>query len=412
MRRGLETPPEESMEKFTEADALTRQRTTLKKEIGLQFENPEFIENAKILNEATEERLKFRYVEMIRDMFSQTKALDEIHDTVGKNNLIFWGLAKKFPTTINFNATEYFEKKYGKEIGVLGTFSVASKEINLPDKKISIKDIWKCLLFHARLPEQISTLDHELTHYWYNEGRINSQNSEQNTITLKQAVIKNLINNSLFWETVRISGIIAKVIDEKITRQSITSLRFYNYLISEVIKNKPFFKSLLQSHLVGSREQDLANEVIATKAGDTAEGQTQTTIDLIEHLKTNYGFVGKGDLDKIIVVSQAVNRLRALGLADKEIAQAMARAAYDEKMTSFPSIDADISELAKEQGMDIYDVDYKVDLMRIENDVEQLKASKIAINYMNKFAEQQKSNPEKEGKLRGDAKDTPISGSA
>ena len=129
-------------------------------------------------------------------------------------------------------------------------------------------------------------------------------------------------------------------------------------------------------------------------------------------MKTNYGFVGKGDLDKIIVVSQAVNRLRALGLADKEIAQAMARAAYDEKMTSFPSIDADISELAKEQGMDIYDVDYKVDLMRIENDVEQLKASKIAINYMNKFAEQQKSNPEKEGKLRGEAKDTPISGSA
>lgn len=142
---------------------------------------------------------------------------------------------------------------------------------------------------------------------------------------------------------------------------------------------------LAKAKTLPKNDDQLLSEVLAQKAGRVYEKQENTTVSLIDILKGAYGLEKPEDIDKVILTSQLIDRLRVLGKGDNEIAKLLSEHAFDKDTLTFGKLDQEVERMAQEQGMDLDDVDTQIDIMRLRKHNENLKAAIIAQDELRKF---------------------------
>lgn len=369
----------------TKVDLLLEKKKKLEEEV-FNYD----IENLDKLKNLSETELQSHYKIMIKRIFKETPALKEIEDTVGRENL-FNGFKKpKFPIEVNFDQSrriQYELEKRGikyedgqKDLESVGLQIEEGGGLLLADKAPNIKEIWEWLV-NAEIEPKIDTLDHEIIHYY----------NEKSKKGFNLAHLKRMLNSfgyhvksDFFWRTVEMADFINKKIVRTFSESRFVDLS--KKIFEKKIKLTKKDKEIAQQYSRIERQATLFNEVMAYKANQVYNSQDQGSSSIINKLaKDTYGFKKSGDIDKIIIASQAVDRMRVLGLSDKKMAGILAQTEYNEDEMNLPLVDKKINELLKKQDIDLEEVDYRVDLMRVKSRVNMLSAAKIAQEELTKL---------------------------
>lgn len=92
-----------------------------------------------------------------------------------------------------------------------------------------------------------------------------------------------------------------------------------------------------------------------------------STMKLVGHLKHQvYRLSRRGDVDRIIIASKQVDRLRALGMAHEEIGRLVKSVKWNKKKSEFDTLQTAINQLAREKDFAEEDLDTISDIQRIK----------------------------------------------
>ena len=366
MREGYSVEHEEPEERkprtdllFLDLDELVRNRG----EMESRASNFNWREELPVLfDERAAELVSPRFDAMVERLAAETKIVDEIDDTVHKENLTANPGERDFPVTVEFGLA----KTRDEDSLERGNYSDESKTIEIMKDEPDKVQLWAELAYSG-VPEVVRTLDHELIHYWQREGRSN--------IDKLKSFISDLPAR-LYSSMAGLAFAAAKKIEEAGGGAISASA-------AGLVKRRARRLSYLSmfsrvSHGDKGRPQKLQEEIVAQKAGRVFDKKMNTTHSVIQNLVGSYGYGSPADLDRIIVTSQVVDRLRSLGFNHKDIAFKLARTKYDPKGASYPELEAQIEQLAAENGLTVHDLDTMTDIMRIGYEAENAKAMLIA----------------------------------
>ncbi|MFH1188193.1 MAG: hypothetical protein V1688_05060 [bacterium] len=357
----MNTEPEKN-----EADVLVAERENLQKEVNRYFVPlDKAIERSNLISKMPREEVKPHYDKMLNRIFNETPALEEIEDTIGKDNLIRGIAQGEFPTEIEFNKGEELNsgQEDDKKLEYDGIYNPKTNKIKIGEEAPTEAEIWRELVL-GWLPDVVKALDHEIIHYRY-----------KNNISLLTKIKKKLndfnyhITEKLYWGVFSMD---AK--DNFLKRISLFKEKMLEY-----------YGNLLDEYLVELKSRKIKTETLAQKGDRVFKKEDYKTTSVIKDLVESYGYNKPEHIDQIIITSQAIDRLRALGMPDSDMAQELANAKYDSKSVSFPKIDKKIEQIAKKKGLEIEDVDTEVDLMRVKGEINMLKAAKIAQEELKDF---------------------------
>lgn len=349
-----------------EIDLLIQEKKILERDLNSYVEGEEvgsqwYKDWVEVLKIPIKER-RIRYDKMIKRVFAETSSLDDLKDTVLEENLLGDIANGQFPTKVIFDQSKNLNKDLpSNDFGIAGKYNIDTEEIFI-GKPATLRDSVWVGLSAAEIPDEIKTLDHELVHFFHDQ-EVKSK--------LKESVLFKA-KRKLFFSVLQFTE---PILNFKISR------RFTEKVLD------PYLKRLVRHF--SNWEDKVYDEVVAQKAGTYSEKNKYTTKELISRLLIEpYGFDSEDDIDFIILASQAVDRMRALNLSDKEITEAFVGAKYDEENISIPQVDSKILELAAQRGITIDDVDYLVDKMRVTISVNMLRATKIAQEELADFAKE------------------------
>lgn len=373
-----------------DADKLIKRREELDEEVSRysgseqQARHLEFI--IKIDEEQKEKQINVPFHNLIKKIIQETNALKDIEDTVSTDNLII-GLKKTFfPMLVEFGSEELKRKNeyaqlQNKKHTTLGTYNIVTEEIKILEEAPSKMEIWGYLT-GGFLHEVIQTLDHEFLHYYFNQAR-EAQRREH----LKKAVKENLeafFKLRLYWSALSM----VEEAQNILSKFRVNSLLSFRNIMSDLTTSIQKFiekkRTGLLSELVpkeekSAQEQKKAfNETVAQKSAMAYWSGEYTTFSVVTKLAEAYGFNKPEQIDFIAIASQSIDRLKALGKSDREIAEMFTKAEYDTATVSIPYVEDKIKALAEEQNISLENLDTKVDLMRIQQEIDMLEASKIA----------------------------------
>lgn len=361
---------------------------------------------------ACEEEILTRFQKMLQRIYKETPALGEVEDTIGRMELMSDFAEAKYPTKVQFDSEKV--KNRLKIRGITeGAYNVKTDEIMLRDQAPSQKDVWVALAY-GDLPSVLKVLDHELNHFWYyqelkrqgwqadglkkeDENKelvaITRQLSEKIKNKIKSSIdtVKSLMKELRVYASLKIAsqGVIAS--EDKFKRLNELYKELYSLRAQRKSKRTRIdYNGDKSSTEVEEERKTMVAEVLAHKSESVHTPRRNSTIEIIEKLVNGYGFKGKNAIDCMIITAQAVDRFRVLGLSDKEIAEFFGRAEYDEKTASFPLIEQQIERIATERGFPTEDLDYRVDLMRIEKELHLYQAANIAQEELKKFAHEKR----------------------
>ncbi len=314
------------------------------------------LEILRLIYSEKDEEIKKYWARVVERVSKETKAFDELKETRIIYNLIQGIENGKYGALLKFVEEDSEEAKELIKKGVVSPSSVAScyvflKRIyiisKLPSPREMLYDIANFGKFITS--KEISILDHELTHLlqWPKERKMR--------FFIQTAIVECL--RSLGAEI--IPGL--------------------NSIIKHIEKQESRLKAL--------------EEIQAYKASEATGFEDWSASELFEHLRKYYDFK---EADVLISGIIEIERLRALGLDDKAIAKLVSIAKWDERTATFPLLEKEIEQRAKEKGLDIEDVDNLVIARRIKREIEFEKARIIAQEELKKLAEEKGLLPEKE----------------
>lgn len=360
-------------EEKTEADLLVERRDSLKESVEEYITDGRFSQDWGIVLECPKEEIASRFREMVGRIFEETPVLKEIEDTIGKENILNgFTQSKKFPTAVQFESGSELAKKDAdrgsKKTATLGDYNTHTEVIRIRDKIPECEDIWRDLSW-GNMPKVLRTLDHELIHHQHNKERKRKELDVREKIFLLRAMMQKTIYDNILW-----------------IAQYIAPIEIMNQVQKKQIELYQNIRDVRDQ----IKERNLYDEAAAQKAGNVYNKESYKTTSLLNILVSAYGYNDKGDIDRIILASQAIDRLRALGLSDSEITQSFVEARYDPESVSIPSVDKKIEELAEQHGLILEDIDTMVDLMRVQGEGDMYEAATIAQGALERFAEDKK----------------------
>lgn len=366
----------------TEADLLVEWRDALKEQVLNYVESDQFSQDWEIMDKCTPEEIAKRFGKMVNKVFTETPALRELEDTVGKTNLILGLKNPKFPTAVQFGSENELAQealKQGDGSAALGDYNSRTGKIRIMNEIPECKEIWLDLSY-GTMPKTLKTLDHELTHYWHDQEYKNKRLDIKKRSEYSKIMMQEEIYGYIIWAAKNIADL-----SMRLQRYSIP-----NKIYSWIIKKRSEFLEQMRDINARTKEDRLYNEIAAQKAGRAHSRESYKTTSLLNALISLYGYDDKSDIDRIILASQAIDRLRALGLPDREITQLFVGARYDPELISIPSVENKIEELAERRGLTLDDLDTMVDLMRVEKEGHMYEAAIIAQAEMAEFASDKK----------------------
>lgn len=345
-------------------NALIKEREKLRKKEIFDSLDLTFMlcpEEKEDKNLALDETLSDKEVEqgwpkVVERITKETRAFDELKETGIIYNLSQGIENGKYGVSLKFGKKD--EGKNGKVHSSSTTIGWIRKRLghpivfvkNPPPPK---REMWESIATYGSFMSSeegypnvkaIGTLDHELTHnlQWSKSGYESHHASQLSPITPFEAI-------SLY-----------------------TVLPNLLIILHSLVKHR--------------REKPrLALEEIQTfKSGEAAGFGKWPFSELVDHLKERYDFE---DIDVLISGITEIERLKALGINDEEIGKLVKSANWDKETATFPSLEKEIEELAKEKELDIEDVDNLVLAHRLQGEIEFEKARIIAQEELKKIAE-------------------------
>lgn len=376
-------PPIE--EEKNEMDELIERRDTLREEVfkgRLSGTAEQHIKLREALWDASDEELMPHFRGMVERIFHETPALKEVEDTIEKDNLLSGFREPEFPVAVHFEKEGEFNqeaKAQGKESTTEGDYNPVYERIRLRKGMPDHKDIWG-MLTYGSLPAVMQTLDHELVHYWHYRAE------REKTSLLEK--FKRVLENKVFWGSVHLANNLGNT--EKLLNESQSPMATEaawiirkSKMIADMVAAAVMQKTVEQDRKK-RREMSVLTETLAWKASGTHN--KSYTAQIIEHLAGAYGFHEPEDIDRIAIAAQAVDRFRALGLSDREIAGEFAGARYDPESATYPLIAKKLEKLTEEKSLSLEELDAKADIARIESEVHRYEAALIAQEELAKFA--------------------------
>ena len=374
----------ENDDEKNEADLLVEWRDALKEKVTEYINSGRFFSDSKVMERCDESDILPRFQEMIERVFDETPALKELDDTIGKDNILRSFADAEFPTSVLFGSEDELKQEEarlrgGKTQGaILGDYNNETEQIRIKDEIPNPKNVWSELSW-AEMPTAMKTLDHELVHHWYNKKR--KQELADDIVIQTLRVFESMAQEKLYTSALslaRYAYSLAKKLPPGLISWEMRKL---------ILNYNAKLRTQLQELYLKSHEKRLFSEVVAQKAGRIHDKSANTTTSLLDTLISTYGYRDSRDIDRIIVASQSIDRLRALRLSDREIAEIFAGAEYDSKTISIPVVEKRIEELAAQNGMTAEDLDMEVDLGRVRREGNMYQAARIAQEELAKFAD-------------------------
>lgn len=353
----------------TDVDRLTDIDKLIEFEKLLQQAVDNFdIDQLEKLADLPEEKVKAAYRQMIKEIYAQTDIGKEIQDSLGKEVLLRDISKHKFSVPVKFGSGYYPEEEGMVEVGryVEGDGLFEKGHIKLKDTAPTPQEIWQSLA-QAEMPKVLDTLDHEINHHFYYWAK---EKSKLTNVKKMFSNFKEFIKDNIFFDLVAIADLSLKNIPklgEKIHHQKIK-------LKEEMWKRQDEFR-------LKNRLNDILMEVVAYKANMAYRNEEKGLTDLLKILQAeSYSVYNPKEIDLVISAAQVVDRLKVLGKTDKEIAKIFAAHGEDFnfEQANFPAIDKKIKQLAESKHLSLDDVDYQVDLTKIKQKIDILKAARIA----------------------------------
>jgi len=126
-------------------------------------------------------------------------------------------------------------------------------------------------------------------------------------------------------------------------------------------------------------ENRAINETHAYKSSTAISSKRWLTSELIKHLQQYYKVK---NIDQLISAADLIDKLKALGLRDREIGQLVAEAFWIEKNATWDTLDKKLAELSSQYNLEVEDVENLVLADRMERKIQSLKAQIIALEEM------------------------------
>ena len=126
-------------------------------------------------------------------------------------------------------------------------------------------------------------------------------------------------------------------------------------------------------------ENRALGEMHAYKSSNAICLRRPLTSKLIKHIQEGYKVK---NLDQLISAADSIDKLKALGLNDREIGQLVAKAFWIEKNATWYPLDAKAAELSSQYNLENEDVENLVLADRMERKIQSLKAQIIALEEM------------------------------
>lgn len=286
----------------------------------------------------SDEGVKQGWTRVVERVTQETKALDSLRETG-----VIYGLVSGLENGKYQVPVRFVEEGGKEEMGKLKE-QPFSDESNLAvvtgeqgKRRIYIKGsapnkrkMWFDTASLGRLPGEVGSLQHELVHV-------------------------------LQWPEEKI-----KRLNKRLSTQ---------LLISDLLFGIGFISGLYKIHEEEERCRVL-EEIHSFKAGDIVDRlKERSTLELVEHLQGAYNF---HEIDIMVTGITEIERLRALGLDDKEVGKLIGLAKWDKKTVTFPLLEKEIERIAGEKGLSIDDVDNLVLARRMQREIEREKARIIA----------------------------------
>lgn len=347
-------------------DKLVAEKVRLQKKVGRYVDRDKIW--TRFINTPAKE-FDTRYERMVERIASETKTIGAIEDTVRKDNLIS-GLAEGvYPVPVEFGQEARMNSASISEGKTLGEYHNIEHKIKIAEDAPDKFGLW-IHMTHTGIPEIVRTLDHEIIHYW-------SQTFREKKTTGKDIfkMFSDAFEAKLYNEVAQLAFIAAK----KAHKLSEFSLRFVSITGFFMDKYRKYMAKE-EKKWQAQEEQKMLGEIVSQKAG-----QHHRTKPLLRILAEFYGFKKPEETDEIIIASQTIDRLKALALTDQQVAYLFANAKFDRASLSFPEIQKIINGEVKRQEMTLEDLDTKVDIKHLEDQVENLKAAVIAGEELDKF---------------------------
>lgn len=361
---------------------LVKERNRLRREAKKDFS----LEDYEALYEAPPELVSPRFDNMVERLARETRLVGELEDTISKDNLLRNKDERIFPVEVTFGKEEELnltEEEKEKKTVIHGDFDPKELKIRIAEPEPSKKNLWFELTYHG-IPPVLKTLDHELTHYWYERGK--RQRSERNVLKAKiEGFLENLklgFYARTFKEAAKMSKSWRRIVSKRPTLERLPDIPLKFALTSGRL-----YKKALKEKGEEEVPSNIIDETVAQKAERVFEKKANRTLALIETLTKAYGYESPEDVDLIVVTSQVVDRLKALDFSDKEIATKLAQAKYERKAVSFPELEKGIEALARSRGVTVEDLDTQADVRRLKYETENYKAQIIAQEELKKLVE-------------------------
>lgn len=320
------------------------------------------------LVELQPEKLNQGFALMVERVAAETNIIQEIQDTVGKENILRNPGERSFPVTVEFGLGDksWNAADSQKSIKTEGGYSSKENKILMSEEEPSKRRLW-FMMTYAGMPHIVRTLDHELNHYWVSAGKKTDpkiRSKIRNFVETIPARFFGMACGQALALTTKILNY-----DDKTSHNLRMRLVDAGFKIIGKLTNS-FGKALKAPRLEG--------EIIAQKAGRVFDKRENTTSSLVKTLVDSYGYNSASDIDRIIITSQVCDRLKALGFNHKDIAIKITQARYDKRTVSFPSLEKEIQEMAFKEGLTVNDLDTITDIARVESEIENHKAAIIA----------------------------------
>jgi len=330
------------------------------------------------------EELTPKFRDMTERIFNETAAFKEIEDTVGKDNILRGFSYPEFPTKVEFNKASELDPKN------LGSYNLQTEKIKIKNQVPDQAELWSYLTY-GFMPEVVRTIDHELTHFWYHQEK-KKPKSFLEKLTKRIEIFKDIIKEKTFWGVAELTKHAFKLAEKLPSSMSGEVAIWLGSQNIDINRNSiKFYEKKMRKLRDDGMDDGMIDEVLAQKADEVHNKEKYKTTSIIKTLVECYGYNKPTDIDKIILASKAIDSFRALGFSDREIVKEFSGVSYDSESVSFPLIEKKLQDLLEEKGISENDLDYQVDLMRIEKEIHMLEAADIAQEELKNFAKEKES---------------------
>lgn len=329
----------EDVELEIDFDELIRAEHQLEEQCeGLFLDRGDRDRHFESFRQISEEEIIPVFKEMLQRIQRETKAFHEWEDTGIVLRLLQaledGNLGEEVRVIDRFSFRDIMPYLVIKMRGAAGAAAPGKVRIG-KNYEPTAKRVWQAFAFYDGRSPHLDTLDHELIHTFQFKSR-------------RDKILRNFTLGTLLdLSPACLVGGLEKV------------LSFPGVLL---FRDKTL---LLESH-----------------ADRAAANISSSLRHFLEDLQVGYG---KMNLDKLIGVTVAIDRLRACGLNDKELADLVANTRWDGNKKEWTSLELAVQNQCDALGLELEDLDNLVMADKYERRIESLKAQIIAIEELKKL---------------------------